>query len=492
MTQRHTSLASALRSPVAAACLLLLPIAATTLVTTSAHAQQGWGVRAEQRIDSVNITSDDRLTPGATLRFEVRATPDARAVDVRLGNSGVVVPLRERQNGVYTGTHVVRRGDRIDADDMVSVRVTHGDRTLARDFTLPPDFRQARGPATPAGQMIERFAMQPNGRLHAGQQLRYRLEGAPRGEASLSIPGVAERLAMRETRPGHYEATYIVRRSDDLDAFRDATATLRAGNQRAIARLDLPPGRDREDDRQGGRRDNDAPQIGGLLPADGARVGERGRTEVHASYSDGRGSGIDANSVRLRIGGRDVTRDARITDDEVHYRADLPVGRYVAELRVSDRAGNVTARSWTFEVVGERAGGPVFVPGPVATPTPPVPLPPPAPQLPPLTGPLTVAITSHANNATVIDDGKLRLVGRTAPNAEVRVHVDSISATPETRGQATQVLDQTFKADANGNFEVPVTPSGFVIPGARYEVRLSARYGNQVVSERLTLQRRAG
>ena len=471
-----------IRSPIAAACLLLAPLA-VTLVAAPAAAQRVYG---EQRIDAISINSDAGLEAGATLRFEVDATPNARSASVRLGGSDIVVPLRERADGQYTGSYVVRRGDRLDADDRITVRIQHGDRTVARDFRFPPSF-QARGPAPAPGALVERLVMRPMGQLRAGQELRFRLTGAPGGDAWLDIPGVVDRLDLNETRPGVYEGSYTIRRRDDLDAFRGAVATLRSGNQRGIARLDLG-GRDRDRDERPGR-DNDAPQVGAVSPDVGARVSERGVAAVGANYSDGRGSGIDPASVRLRIGGRDVTREARVTDGEVQYRADLPPGRYTADLRVQDRAGNVTNKAWTFEVVGERAGGPVFVPGPGPVP---VPVPPPVAQLPPLTGPLTVAVTNHANNTTVVDDGKLTLAGRTAPFADVRIQVDSISNAPDTQGRPQKVLDQTVKADAAGNFEVPVTPSGFVIPGSRYDVTLSARYGNQVVSQRLTLHRRAG
>jgi hypothetical protein len=471
-----------LRSPIAAACLLLAPLAAAVLATPAA-AQR---VQGEPRIESVAINSDAGLEAGATLRFDVNATPNARTANVRLGGSDIVVPLRERADGQYSGSYVVRRGDRLDANDRITVRIQHGDRTVAREFRYPPSF-QARGPGPAPGALIERLVMRPMGELRAGQELRFRLTGAPGGDAWLDIPGVVDRLDMNETRPGVYEGTYTIRRRDDLDAFRTAVATLRSGSQRATARLDLG-GRDR-DERERPGRDRDAPEVGAVSPADGARVSERGRTQVGASFSDGRGSGIDPSTVRLRIGGRDVTREARVTDDEVQVRADLAPGRYTADLRVQDRAGNVTTKAWTFEVLGERAGGPVFVPGPGPAPQP---VPPPVAQLPPLTGPLTVAVTNHANNTTVVDDGRLTLNGRTAPFAEVRVQVDSISNAPDTMGRPQKVLDQTVKADAGGNFEVPVTPSGFVIPGSRYDVRLSARYGNQVVSERLTLHRRAG
>jgi hypothetical protein len=454
---------------VAAALFALLP-ASALLAAHPVHAQ----VRLhDSRIESLTITSDNGLAPGATLRFDVRAAPEARDATVRLGAGDIVVPLRERNDGRYSGSYVVRGSDRLDPRALMSVDLSYGGRTVSRDFSYPPSL-QAQAPRPAPNAEIERFVIRPMGRLQAGQDVRFRVDGPPRAEAWVDIPGVTERLALAETRPGIYEGRYTVRRRDDPDAFGDAVATLRLGNRQDTARLE-GRGRGRDGDR--GRdtaRDDRPPQIGELSPANGDRIGERGRARIAARLSD-EGSGIDPASVRLRLAGRDVTREARVTDDDVQYNADLPPGRYTADVRVSDRAGNTTTKSWTFEVVAER----------VATP------PPPVVQVPPVpTGPLTLAVTSHGNGATVIDDGRLTLSGRTAPFADVRVQVDSLSNAQGTVGVAQKVLDLVVKADANGLFEVPVTPSGYVIPGSRYEVRMSATRGSQVVTERLTLLRR--
>jgi hypothetical protein len=91
--------------------------------------------------------------------------------------------------------------------------------------------------------------------------------------------------------------------------------------------------------------------ISDLTPDHGARVDARGRTRIAARFNDD-GAGIDTASVRLRVDGRDVTGEARIEGDELQYREDLAPGRHSAELVVRDRAGNVTRRAWTFDVVG--------------------------------------------------------------------------------------------------------------------------------------------
>jgi hypothetical protein len=80
-----------------------------------------------------------------------------------------------------------------------------------------------------------------------------------------------------------------------------------------------------------------------------SRSDEHGRTTLFARLSDDR-SGVDTSSVRLLVDGLDVTRDARVTRDEVQYRERLGRGRHHAELLVRDRAGNLARNSWSFFV----------------------------------------------------------------------------------------------------------------------------------------------
>jgi hypothetical protein len=101
------------------------------------------------------------------------------------------------------------------------------------------------------------------------------------------------------------------------------------------------------------RRDDRAPQVFDITPTQGERVGDRGRTRISARVVD-QGSGIA--QVSLHIDGRDVSQGVRLNGDELRYRDDLPRGRHTADLSVRDRAGNVTRRTWTFDVVGERYG----------------------------------------------------------------------------------------------------------------------------------------
>lgn len=445
-----------LRTHVAA--LMLLAPAAATFLAQPASAQQ----RAPApTITSLAVNADAGVAPGSTLRFQLYARANASKADVVLGDSRIVVPLRQQSPGNYTGTYVVRRADKIDPMQVMAARVTHNGQTIARNFSYPPAFQalaMGAGPVATAGPRIERFVMRPAGRVEPGRELHFRLEGPAGADAWLDIPGVISGVDLAETRPGVYEGNYTVRRRDNLSAFENATATLRAGDRRVTARIDNVRG--------GGPRDDRAPQITDMTPAHGDRVSERGRTQISARLAD-EGSGVDPASVRLRLAGRDVTGDARVSENEINYRADMEPGRYTAELSVRDNAGNQTTKSWTFDITErerdrDRVGS----------------------------GPLPLQVTSHNTGDAVEGNGTVALAGRTAPFATVRVQVESNANLGGVVGVTRPVMDQTFQADRNGNFTAPVPPNLFVIPGARWDVRLTATSGNQTAEERLTLHRR--
>lgn len=192
--------------------------------------------------------------------------------------------------------------------------------------------------------VIERFVLRTEGRVDPGEPVRFRLVGAAGARAWVDIPGVQSGVPLQEIRPGVYEGAYVVRWRDNPRAFERSVATLQRGHLVDTARVEVRGN-------EHAWRDHRGPAIVDFAPADGARVDARGRVQISARIEDDR-SGTDMQSLRLRVDGRDVTSYARIGDDAVHYREDLPRGRHVAELTVRDRAGNESRRTWSFEVVG--------------------------------------------------------------------------------------------------------------------------------------------
>jgi hypothetical protein len=451
-----------IRSTVAAA-MLLAPVA---FLAQPVQAQTRATV-ATPSITNMALNSDAGLSAGATLRAEVIATPNARRSTLTLGDSGISMTLRQQTPGKYVGSYVVRRADRIDPTQLLTARVTFGERTYSRQFNYPTAFQALAMGSAPSSMAIERFVMRPMGRLEAGRELRFRLVGTPGADAWLDIPGVIRGVDLVEVRPGVYEGTYTVRRRDDVNAFSRATATLRNGNQRATQRVDVR-GRDQDFGEAPAPapvpgRDAVSPQITDMTPANGERVGERGRTLISARLAD-QGTGIDRDSVRLRINGRDAGPELRVSEEDVRFRADLPPGRHTAELTVRDRAGNSTTKTWSFDVMADRVGS----------------------------GPLPLTVTSHRDNAVVDGRGNLSIQGRTAPFANVRVQVESVANVGGLLGVSQPVFDQTVQADGNGNFSVNLAPRGLPIPGSRYDVKLTSTSGGQTAEERLTLIQRQG
>jgi hypothetical protein len=383
----------------------------------------------------------------------------------------------------------------------------------AATFLAQPAAAQQRAHVAPT---IQSISVNADDGLSPGSTLRLQVTAAPRArkvEVVLGRSGIV--VPLQERAPGSYTGQYVVRRADRIDPTQliSARVTPAAGGQTIARSFSYPPGfqalamgageanadRDRDRDRYGDRdrdhygdrdrdddrgrerrhaRDENVPQITELTPANGERVGERGRTRIGARLADV-GSGIDASRVTLRVAGRDVTADARISADEVNYRADLEPGRYTAEVRAYDRAGNMASKAWTFDVASAERGrdrdrdrdrdrGNDRVGG----------------------GPLPLQITSPANGALV--DNSVTLQGRTVPFASVHVQVDSVANVGGLLGVTQPVLDRTVQADRNGNFSVAVAPSGFAIPGQRYDVRMTATDGDQRGEERITLQRRQG
>lgn len=430
-----------------------LPFVASVLLGSAAVTALAPAFAQEERgvaVHSLAVEANG-LGAGSVFQFEVQATPRARAAEVEMVGQRITVPLREVQRGVYRGSYTVKPTELIQTHGELAARIRTHDQTMSRTFPFPPNIRALATAGAPAAG-IERFVMRPAGRLAPGRELRFRLRGEPGGQAWVDIPGVITGVDLEETRPGVYEGEYTVRRRDNLDAFPRAVATLAHGSKRVTARL-----QDR------GGRDDDAPIISALVPAEGARVSEAGRTRISAKIEDG-GHGVDPASIRMRIGGRDVSRDARFADGELRYSENLPAGRHTAELTVRDQAGNTATKSWSFEVV-DRAGPPVAI-------------------VPP--GPLTLQVTSHTSGST-IPSTLLNLQGRTVPHASVRVQIDNVVELAGQIGFVQAIVDQTVQADAAGNFQFTVAPG--ILPMGRYEVRLISTSGGQTAEQRLTLRR---
>lgn len=475
MKKHLLSQATALCLLAPAACLLPLPAAAATnVVVAQAGVPQTRGLE---------VNADNGLAAGSQLRLTLEASPGGQA-SARIPGPDVVVPLREVAPGQYAGRYTVRRSDRIDPAAVIRVSFSAGNRTVAANYTFPPSFMAPVATATAPSERliitrapaiaqapvivqmpspplrIERFAVAPVGRAEPGSELMFRLNGAPGATAWFDIPGIASRVPMRETRPGHYEGTYTLRRQDDLMSAGLVTATLRADDNRVVtATLSQPL-----------ISDNRPPQIGNLAPRQGEAVS--GPAVVSGSFDDARGGGVDPSSVRIVVSGRDVTSLAQVTPREFSFRDRLPPGRHTVEVTAADRAGNVAQKTWSFDVGSTSMGAPSAV--------------------------LPLMVMSHQNNAVIGQEDTV-IRGRTAPFAVVHVRVDAIAPLGRRldAGVAQRLVSQNVQADANGEFSFTFNPrytrdnaSSLPVPGTRYDVSITANRENASNESRLMLFQR--
>ncbi len=407
---------------------------------------------APPEIENFYVEPVERLTPGAELVFTVEGTPRGQA-SVRIPGVNRNVPLKEVRRGVYEGSYTVRTRDQI--ADQASVRVT----LRARGVAVSERYRLAAsgaGPAVPpaaaapqpappppaaatpqpAALAIERFTVTPIAKIEPGADLRFALIGTPGATATFTIENVVKSVPMREVARGRYEGSYTIRRLDSFPPAVSILATLEAGGQAIGTRL-----------AQSLLADARPPSVRNVSPQQGETIAAGAPVSVSATFDDSGGVGVDAKSVRVIIGGRDVTSAATITPQFFNFRGDLQPGTYPVEVQARDLAGNAVRHTWTFTV---------------------------APQAPAAALPLQ--IVSHPNNAP-IGSGATEVRGRTAPDATVDVQVQAIASVAGMFGVRQPVYEQSLRADPAGNFAFRFQPQ-YAVPGTRYEIAIRASKGS--------------
>ncbi|WP_309684440.1 Ig-like domain-containing protein [Polaromonas sp.] len=435
----------------------LLPLLATGFIAT---APQLAGAQSRARfapeISSFQVDVSDRLGPGSDIDFTLEGTPRGKA-SVRIGGVNKTIALREVERGVYEGSYTLSRRDRLGPQPTAraTLRVRNASTVATQALaggpppvaTLPPPPAVPPAVPAPAPLVIERFGVTPIARIEPGADLRFAAVGTPGARASFTIDGVVQGVAMPEVRPGRYEGAYTIRRNDNFPPSLNISAALEANGQVARSRLN-----------QALLVDARPPTIRNLAPHNNETV-TGNPASVSATFDDSGGVGVDTKSVKIMIGGQDMTRNASITPQFITWRGDLRPGSYPVEITAADNAGNTVKQTWAFNVTG--------------------------PQTPPPAAMLPLQITSHANNAQV-GNGVIEVRGRTAPDAKVDIQVQVVASVAGFFGINQQVLNQTVRSDANGVFgfsfqaQVPV-------PGARFEANITATKGDLSRETRLVL-----
>lgn len=436
----------------------LLPLFATGLIASTpltAMAQNAQSAAAQ--IDNFQVDLSDQFAPGSEIEFMLEGTPRGQA-SVRLSGVKKLITLTEVDRGVYEGTYTLSRRDRLgtQATARATLRVRNFTAVATQSLAgkSPPVANpSAPTPPTPpappmAALAIERFTVVPVPRIEPGAELRFAAAGTPGVRASLTIDGVVRDVAMSEVSPGRYEGAYTIRRNDNFPPSLSIVATLERGGQTVRSQLN-----------QALLVDAKPPTVRNLAPANNEILAGN-PVSVSATFDDSGGVGVDPKSVRIAIGGQDVTRNASITPQFFTWRGDLRPGTHRVEVSAADIAGNAVRQNWTFSVAGAQTAMPA------------------AAQLP-------MQITSHANNAQVAA-GPIEVRGRTAPDATIEVEVQAIASLAGVFGINQRVFSQSLRPDANGNWAF-IFQSQSPVPGTRYEVTITATRGDMVRESKLVL-----
>lgn len=412
---------------------------------------------AAPQISSFEMEPPDRLGTGGELFFRLQGTAGAKAT-VRVTGVSRTIVLDEVDDGTYEGAYRLRPADKpTPRSSVTGLLRRNGLASTSRIQFAMPAVAQAPAQQPAAGPIaIQRFSAEQVDRLEPGTELKFALDATPGQRASLAIEGIGT-VPMREVRPGRYEGSYTVKRLDRIGGV-PIVATLEGANG-AWVKSQLRSRQLLVDTRP--------PVVRNQQPRDGDVVPEGGQVTVSGTFDDRDGLGVDPQSVKVVVGGRDVTAQTTVTRDFFTYRGDLPQGSYAADVTAKDLAGNAVRSAWSFRVApGGIAGAP-------------------ANGAPVIAGPLPLEFTSHAQNAAV-PSGRVVVRGHTVPNATVDVEVVGLAAVVGMIGVSNKVYADRLQADAAGNFQFEFTPQAF-IAGTRYEIDAKASAGGQTRDAKLVL-----
>jgi hypothetical protein len=432
-------------------CALALSLSTLVLAPAEPAFAARRVVTPPPQITGFEMEQAPAVAPGNELFFRVQGTPGSR-VTVRVGGVSRTLVLNEVDDGVYEGGYTLRSNDRANAGSSATVTMRRSGRsstsTMARLNAAPTPVAAAPQPAKAVQLALNRFVATPVDKLEPGTELKFTADGTPGQKATFSIENVASGIPMREVSPGRYEGSYTLKRLDRVTGGVPIVATLE-GNGQAV-RSNLTRNQMLVDSRP--------PTIRNQQPHDGETVHATGPVSVSGTFDDRGGLGVDPKTVKVMLGGHDVTASSSISRDFFTYRGELAPGRYVADVTAKDGAGNAVRSAWTFNVE----------------------------QQPTAAIGLPLAITSHAPNTTVPAGTPVVIHGKTAPGATIDAQVVGVASVVGMIGTAQRLYSDRITADADGNFSFTIAPQ-MPIPGMRYEVELKATGNGQTKDTTLVL-----
>jgi hypothetical protein len=194
-------------------------------------------------------------------------------------------------------------------------------------------------PAAAGGVKIDRVDLDADRPLRARDMVNVTMHGTPGGAAMFDIGSYVTNVAMSERAPGTYAGAY------QLPAGANFSDVPIIGHLRANG-VDAP---DVQSERSLSASSS-PPGISDFAPDENAVV-DTNRPAIYATFSAD-AVPVNPSSIVMWVNGRDVTANCVRSPQFIQYVPSYtyPTGPVRVTVRVADRAGNTTMKSWSFEI----------------------------------------------------------------------------------------------------------------------------------------------
>lgn len=301
---------------------------------------------------NVNVTSPGELgdiRPGDFARVEMRKDGHVqRVVDEYGSHNGHIVAIAGNEFVLGDGqviaagrtTEISLNGKAASFSDLKpndEVIVRYNVETNEVREILASRTRQSTA-ATAGAVAISSVETDATHPLRAGDTIHVTLRGTPGGAASFDIGSAVGDQAMQQRSPGIYTGSYTIPRGANfadvavIGRLAQGDRVVEAPAPTTVSASSIPPG------------------ISDLAPNAGAIVNNN-HPAVYASFASD-AVPVNPGSAMLWINGRDVTSECVRTAQFIQYLPSYsyPDGPVHVTVRVADRAGNSTTKSWTFTI----------------------------------------------------------------------------------------------------------------------------------------------